>query len=806
MKALALVGFLTLGLTACISDPALRDDSPGTIEIVPPQRVRLLDGPFKDAQDRNLEYVMAMDPDRLLAPYLVEAGLMPRAENYGNWESSGLNGHMGGHYLSALSLAWAATGSSDVLDRLNYMLDELQRAQDANGNGYLGGVPGGDALWLQIASGDIRADLFALNDSWVPWYNLHKTFAGLRDAWLYADSRQARSMLEQLAHWAAELTSGLSDEQVQAMLRTEHGGMNEVFADVAAITGNDRFLRLAERFSDRTILRPLLEDQDQLDGLHANTQIPKVVGFERIAELGERPEWHRAATYFWDTVVNRRTVAFGGNSVREHFHSPDDFEPMIRNIEGPETCNTYNMLRLTHLLYQFAPEFKYINYYERALYNHILSSQDPATGGLVYFTPVRPQHYRVYSQVHESMWCCVGSGIENHFKYGEFIYAFGGDDLIVNLFIPSRVAWPEKGVVLSQENAFPDEAATSLIFESDTDIGLRIRYPTWAAADHATVLVNGEPQDVSARPGSYIQLQRAWKKGDIIRLELPMATHTERLPDGSDYFAILHGPIVLSAPTRPFADDALDFYADDSRMGHIASGAMCQLESSPMLVSASPDIAEHVQRVDDTELRFRLSGIVEPATYADTELIPFFRVHHTRYTMYWPYSTPEKLELRRRADALTEAARIELESLTIDELAPGEQQPEAEHAFSGTETEAGVNFNRHWRHASGWFGYTLADKAGEARYLRIDYWGADQGRSFVIEMNGVVVADVTLTGEHGPSFVSVDYPLRDAVIVAATDGRHHLKFIAADGSIAGGIYGIRLLSGIPELEGRSTGD
>jgi hypothetical protein len=440
------------------------------------------------------------------------------------------------------------------------------------------------------------------------------------------------------------------------MLRTEHGGMNEVLADVAEITGDERYLELAERFSHREILDPLLQGEDRLDGLHANTQIPKVIGLERIAELGDEWESHRAAELFWDTVVRRRTVAFGGNSVREHFHPPDDFEPMIRSVEGPETCNTYNMLRLTRLLYQVEPDLEYVDYAERALYNHILSSQDPATGGLVYFTPVRPQHYRVYSQVHESMWCCVGSGIENHFKYGELVYAMDDDDLVVNLYIPSRIEWPEQGVTLRQETDFPNRPDTRLVFESDARIGLVLRYPSWAESERATVRINGEPEDVSAAPGSYIRLQRDWKEGDVVTLELPMTTHVEPLPDGSDYYAILHGPIVLAAKTMPFEGEELDFYADDSRMGHVPSGAACPLERSPILVAESPNIAQHVRRVDADELRFRFDGSIEPDTLSDMELIPFFRLHHSRYMVYWPHGTPEDLEARGAADAQAEAA------------------------------------------------------------------------------------------------------------------------------------------------------
>ena len=769
----------------------------GAVEYFPLQSVRLLASPFKQAQDRNIDYVMSMDPDRLLAPYLLEAGLEPRATNYGNWEGSGLNGHIGGHYLTALSLASAATGRQDVLDRLNYMLDELQRAQEKNSNGYLGGIPGGKELWRQVSAGDIRADLFSLNGYWVPWYNVHKLIAGLRDAWLYTGSQQARTMMIRWADWAGALLSGLSDEQIQTMLITEHGGMNEVFADLAVITGEARYLELDERFSDRSILAPLLQDQDRLDGLHANTQIPKVIGFERIAQAGGDPQWAEAARFFWETVVNERSVAIGGNSVREHFHDSNDFQPMISDVEGPETCNTYNMLKLTRLLYADNPEPGYVNYYERALYNHILSSQDPATGGLVYFTPMRPQHYRVYSQAQDAMWCCVGSGIENHMKYGEFIYAHDGDDVYVNLYIPSTLRWPARKVAIRQENRFPDESFTRLVFEADTGITLKLRYPAWASSEPPVLMINDEQVNVQARPGSYISLQRRWKKGDTVTLELPMQTHLEQLPDGSDYYAILYGPIVLSARTSPFQDELLDYYADDSRMGHIASGPVCPLERAPVLVAATTDFLDRIDRVDDSELRFRASGVIQPEAYQDLELIPFFRVHQSRYMLYWPYSTPENLQTRLEASARDEEARLELEKLTVDAVAPGEQQPESDHAFTASGSEAGVNHGRHWRHATGWFGYQLYDPAGEGRYLRIDYYGADSGRSFTIELNGVMLAEVTLTGERGPVFFSVDYPLTEETLRLAGNGKHTLRFVAAEGSIAGGIYGVRLLRALP---------
>jgi DUF1680 family protein len=573
--------------------------SAATADLFPLRDVRLGPGPFLDAQATDLHYLMALDADRLLAPFLREAGLPPKQPSYGNWESSGLDGHMGGHYLSALALMFASTGDAEVKRRLDYAVAELKRAQQANGDGYLGGIPGGRAAWREVAAGNLRADNFSVNGKWVPWYNLHKTWAGLRDAWQYAGNEDARAMLVALSDWALRLTGQLSDEQMQVMLKSEHGGMNEVLADVYRMTGERKYLDLALKFSHQAVLQPLAQGEDKLTGLHANTQIPKVIGFQRIADVspepGARRTMARAAAFFWQTVVEHRTVAIGGNSVKEHFHDDQDFSPMIDEVEGPETCNTYNMLKLTGALFQARPQGRYADYYERALYNHILASQRPGTGGFVYFTPMRPNHYRVYSQVDQAMWCCVGSGIESHAKYGEFIYAHGKDGgtreaLFVNLFIPSTLHWREKGVRLTQSNRFPDQAGTRITVDgvaADARFTLKIRYPAWVAAGKLGVRVNGRPVKVDARPGSYFAIERTWRQGDRVDVGLPMTTRLERMPDKSNYYAVLHGPIVLAAKTNPFPGEHLDFLADDTRMGHIAKGQVCPLEAAPTSCAAS---------------------------------------------------------------------------------------------------------------------------------------------------------------------------------------------------------------------------
>ena len=501
------------------------------VSYFPLQNVKLLDSPFLQAQQTDLHYILALDPDRLLAPFLREAGLQPKAPSYTNWENTGLDGHIGGHYLSALSMMYAATGDTAVYNRLNYMLNELNRAQQTVGTGFIGGTPGSLQLWKDIKAGKIRAGGFDLNGKWVPLYNIHKTYAGLRDAYLYAGSDLARQMLIAFTDWMIDITSGLSDEQMQDMLRSEHGGLNETFADVAEITGDKKYLELARRFSHKLILDPLIKEEDKLTGMHANTQIPKVIGYKRIAELSQddknwnhAAEWDHAARFFWNTVVNHRSVCIGGNSVREHFHPSDNFTSMLNDVQGPETCNTYNMLRLTKMLYQNShnpnqtnePDPNYVNYYERALYNHILASQEPDKGGFVYFTPMRPGHYRVYSQPETSMWCCVGSGLENHTKYGEFIYAYRKDTLYVNLFIPSQLTWKEQGITLTQETCFPDDGKVTLRIDEapKKKHTLMIRIPEWANQSKGySVSINGKRKMfIMAKGNQYLPLSRKWKK------------------------------------------------------------------------------------------------------------------------------------------------------------------------------------------------------------------------------------------------------------------------------------------------------
>lgn len=760
------------------------------------QQVRITDGPFAHAMHTNVNYLLAMEPDRLLAPYLREAGLTSKAESYGNWENSGLDGHIGGHYLSALSLGYASTGDQGLLERLEYMLDELKMAQDA-GHGYLGGIPDGAKMWAQIKAGNIKPNLFSLNDRWVPLYNIDKIFHGLRDAYQIAHVEQAKTMLLDLGEWMLNITANLSDEQIQQMLYSEHGGLNEVFADMAEISADDRYIRLARQFTHQTVIKPLTEHQDTLNGMHANTQIPKIIGALRVAEIDDDEAWAEAAKFFWQTVSQHRSVSIGGNSVREHFHDAADFTPMVEDIEGPETCNTYNMMKLSKMLFLRTGEQQYLDFYERATYNHILSSQHPQHGGLVYFTSMRPGHYRMYSSVQDSMWCCVGSGIENHSKYGELVFTNSGDDLWVNLFMPATVNWQEKGVLLQQSTQFPDRDTVTLTVNPNSESAsftLNIRQPVWATEDMA-IKVNGEAVNTSVS-GGYHTIHRVWHAGDKVTFALHPQLTVEQLPDGQDYYSVLYGPVVMATPVTAFANETLDFVADDSRMGHVAAGPVCPPEALPIMLGEPEIFLANLQRTATNELGFIATANVATANPVNgderTTLVPFFRLHDSRYQVYWPQLNEAGFnEFVEDAKIKAETASA-LKAITVDIVTPGEQQPEVEHDFKGDNTRAGVHKGLHWRDAKGYFQYRLSNPDLRAKSLRITYFNGDDNRQFDIIVNGSLLAFVELTaGTSDSEFYTVDYPLtadmqQNTVLT--------LKFQARPNSVAGGIFGVRLIS------------
>ena len=746
--------------------------------------VRLTRSAFKHAEDMDIQYLLALNPDRLLAPYLKGAGLPPKADNYTNWENTGLDGHIGGHYLSALSFMYAATGNEEIGRRLDYVLSELKRCQDTAGDGYLCGVPDGRKMWKEIEQGNVRAATFGLNDRWVPLYNIHKIYAGLRDAYLVAHREEAKDMLVKLTDWMERTTANLTDAQMQDMLRSEHGGLNETFADVAAITGDKRYLTLAHRFSHDIILNPLLKQEDKLTGIHANTQIPKVIGFKRIADIEKNDDWSKAADFFWHTVVNNRSITIGGNSVYEHFHPADNFEPMRTSEQGPETCNTYNMLRLTKMLYATSADAKYMDYYERALFNHILSTQDPVQGGFVYFTPMRSGHYRVYSQPQTSFWCCVGSGLENHARYGEMIYAHkGNDQLYVNLFIPSTLEWGD--INIEQSTSFPDEEGTSVIVTSkkgkNKKFTLNIRVPEWVNEGELSLTINGKAEKVNIADG-YVKVNRSWKDGDKLHISMPMHLRAIDMPDNSHNYSFLYGPIVLASRMGTQRQDGM--FADDSRGGHIAQGPRLPLQNMPVVVGSTEDILSHITKTDG-KMEFTLKG-VSPENYEGMKLEPFYRIHESRYMVYWPVLSASEVAKRQEEVARQESIAQALEARTADKVTCGEQQPESDHfvkmEWSGTGNDGGVQ----WRETRQWFSYRMKTNGRKITAVRIAF-RPENNRDARVLINDTEIG-LFSTADNGV----IEIPVKADVMGKAENLT--LKIAKGNKDITPHIYEVRLIA------------
>ena len=761
------------------------------VELFPLSAVELQDELFLKAQQNNLKYILALNPDKLLAPFLKEAGLTPKALMYGSWESKGLGGQTGGHYLSSLSLMYAATGDQELKKRLDYIIDELNVCQQKNANGYVGGVPEGMAMWADVAAGKLEVSNFALNKKWVPWYNLHKLYAGLIDAWQITGNTKAKEILIKLADWCLATTSKLSDEQMQEMLRCEHGGMNEVLAQVAYITKDERYLKLAKRFSHQFILDPLLQSKDELTGLHANTQIPKVIGFMRIGELTNNQDWKNAAGFFWQTVKKNRSVSIGGNSVKEHFNKTDDFSALMHHKDGPETCNSYNMLKLTEHLFQEHPQGNYVDYYERTTYNHILASQHPEHGGLVYLTPLRAQHYRVYSKAELAFWCCVGSGIENHAKYGEMIYAHQQDDLYVNLFIASTLNWKEKELVLKQETRFPFEETTNLKLEikKPKTFTVYIRKPAWIKDGLMKIWINNKAVNLKVNKNSYYAINRNWKANDEIRCSLPMETRAESLPDQSSWVSFVHGPIVLASPTT--TADLQGLVADEARKAHIANGPIYSIADAPVIISESTQFEPDLAIIDKNKLIFSASKYIYQDKYKKLELIPFFKLHDARYMIYWPVSSLQNMDENTKKWLADERNVLPLEASTIDYITPGEQQSEVDHRFKGDQTENGLFEDRHFRAAKNYFSYELKNN-NDAKKLRITYHGAEVVKGFSIYINEKLIKQMVLDGSKGDKFFDEEYIL-PANLNVLNNKILKVKFISDGNNSTAKIFSIRLL-------------
>ena len=740
------------------------------VQAFPLEAVRLLDGPFKHAMELDQKYLLELDVDRLLHNFRVNAGLPSHAEPLGGWEEPKceLRGHFVGHYLSACALMYASTGDARFKQKGDAVVTGLAECQEKMGSGYLSAYP--ESFIDRVEK---RVPV------WAPYYTLHKIFAGLLDMYVHCDNRQALDVAKKFGDWVIARNSRLTDDQMQAMLSTEHGGMNEALANLYALTGEKKYLEISLRFNHHRVLDPMIQHEDRLSGLHANTQFPKFIGNARQFELTGNSNLESAVAFFWNTVTKERSYAIGGNSDGEMFTAKDRLSQAL----GPnttETCNTYNMLKLTRHLFCWDPKAEYADYYERALYNHILASQNPETGMMCYYVPLRSGSSRNYNTPNDSFWCCTGTGVENHAKYGDSIYFHNEHELYVNLFIASELNWKEKGITVRQETRYPDEGATKLTFTCarPAELTLYVRHPFWSTQGFE-LLVNGKKQSVASQPGSFVAVKRAWRSGDQVEVSLPFSLRIEAFKDNPDRFAFLDGPLVLGAQVdthRPFPV----IVADKSAL--VAS--LKPLSGKPDTFEGSPDA-------------FRIAG---ESSSSGVLLQPFYKLYNCRYETYWDRFTPEQWQTRQIDYAKELAQQKELEARTVDLVNAGEEQNERDHNFAGEHTDTREYNDRKFRFAetNGWFSWRLKVLPGRAQELSVAMGGGGRGAGALevfVDDRKLEAAQPPASGQRGFGSSTRTYPLtadllKDKEIIT-------VKFQAPPEHRGGSVSSVRILKAAP---------
>jgi DUF1680 family protein len=741
--------------------------------------VHLLDGPFRDAMLRDQHYLLSLDPDRLLRSFRINVGLPTSAKPLGGWEAPDVEvrGHSLGHYLSACSLMFASTGDARFKQRVDYIVELAQCQSNSPAAGFHAG-------YLSAFPESFFDRLEAGKPVWVPWYTLHKIMAGLLDANQHCGNAQALGVLTKMAGWVKWREDRLTPAQMQRTLETEQGGMTEVLANLYEVTGNTNYLQLSEAFNHQRVLDPLEHGEDKLNGLHANTQIPKIIGIAREYEFTDEPQFLTAASTFWNAVALHRSYVIGGDSDHEHFFPVSHFDRHL-SPETCETCNSYNMLKLTRELFALDPDAVKMDFYERALYNQILGSQDPETDMFTYFVSLKPGHFKLYSTPENSFWCCVGTGMENHSKYGDTIYFHGDDTLYVNLFIASELTWPEKGVSVRQETRFPEGDTTTLKIKTGPPVrfALKVRHPAWAV-DGVKVWINGREQQVESAPGSYFAINREWRNGDAVKIQLPMRLHMENLPNSTNNVALLYGPIVLAGELGTNGLPNL-FVSNQTKYSYAPD------PPAPVLVCDTNQLLKHVKPVAGKPLTFRTHGIGRPQ---DVTLKPFYQVHRQRYAVYWDLFSETGWKAHSAELAAAEARHMAEEARTVDVLRPGEQQSEIDHNVQGEKTGALEALGRKLRHAwdGGWFSFEMKVDPAATNELVCTWWGDESGeRNFDILVDGTKIASQKLLHNQPGKFWDATYPIPAEL----TRGKQKItvKLQAQPGNYAGGLFYARIL-------------
>lgn len=762
--------------------PAVAD----TARPLPLAAVRLTGGPLKHAQELDARYLLSLEPDRMLAFYRKLAGLAPRAEGYTGWDAEGrqLTGHIAGHYLSAVSLMFAATGDARFKQRADYIVGELKLVQDAHGDGFAGALQGVKTAFSEVSHGNIRSANFDLNGLWSPWYTLHKTFAGLRDAYRHTGNQAALAIEVKFAQWSAAFLEPMDDATIQRMLATEFGGMNEMMADLYADTGDRRWLDLSCKFEHKAVMDPLKNGQDPLSSLHGNTQVPKAIGSAaRYAYAGDQGDRAAAAT-FWDRVVNHHTFATGGHGKDEYFREPD----LLGNItEGrtAETCNVYNMLKLTRKLFALQPDIRYAEFHERALFNHILGSMDSDDGATCYMVPVGSAVRREYADMQRSFTCCVGTGMESHALHGLGIYYESGDRLFVNLYAPSTANWEAAGIKIAMATTFPEGDAASITLDARAprEFTLALRRPSWAGAGFS-VRVNGQAVAQVPNAGSYVEIKRTWKSGDTVALTLPKTLRLERLADNPKKGIVMWGPLVLAGDLGPAPRRRDDGDGDGVRSA----------PPEPAAIVTERPLMELLKPVNGKPATFLALGVARTVSgeYAtDVEFRPFYSVHRRVYSAYWDVLTPMEFAAKVAEADAEKQRQAELEQATIAVLSTIE--PAAEKPFNqrGEESTIVRNDGRPGRRSAKWFSYDLPVEGAEVTLVVTYNTDNRRARTFDILVDDVRIGNGVMPQTSVAKFINMHYRVPAPLIA----GRKTItvRFVATGGNEVAPVFAIRTI-------------
>jgi DUF1680 family protein len=785
---------------------------------LPLHDVRLLGGPLKTAQDADITYLLELEPDRMLAFYRQNAGLAPKAKGYGGWDGDNRNltGHIAGHYLSAISAMWAATGDVRFKDRATYIVNELKLVQDKHGDGYLVALKGGRKCFDALAKGDIRASAFDLNGEWSPWYVLHKTFAGLRDAYRFTGNKTALSVETKFAGWAEGVLAHLDEAQRQHMMETEFGGMNEVLADLYGDSGDPRWLTLSYAFEHTAFVAPLQRHEDDLDGTHANTQIPKLIGSAARYMYTQQPADLTAASFFYDRVVRHHSFSTGGHGTDEYYGAADRIGARVHGRTA-ESCNVYNMLKLSRQLFALAPDARYADYVERGLFNHALASFDTEARRMCYMVPVGPNARHEYQDMLESFTCCVGTGMENFALAGDGLYHESGDTLWVNVYAPSSARWASAGASLTITSDCPEgeTAKLTVALTSPKRLTLALRRPYWAG-DGFSIKVNGvavaspiteftSPADPARRrqyaprapESSYVKVTRQWRDGDVVEVTLPKSLRLEPTPDMPNRAAIMWGPLVLAGDLGPETQRGRRRGENGELLD--ADTAATQPVVTPILVAGGRPIAEWLCPVDGKPGTFRTAGVGHEPDAAgaahDVVLVPFYRLQRRVYTTYWDITTDAEWAEQRAALGRDAERQRRLEAATVAFVRPGNAASEKTFGYQGGPDAAPQNMNgRTGRSARSWFSYAVPVVDTRPMALVATYYTADRRTTpsdFEILVDGTRVAEEKVGMTDPGRFYDVVYAIPAAMV--AGKQAVTVRFQARERSQVAALYGVRIV-------------